>query len=299
MVLLIIVVICIWMGFMFNLFPYILPIPILRDLPMWIIGCIWFTIGTILVVYRGINSGYWKLIDFPVRNQVKAFYIDKVNLQPMVLMKSKIDGLLRTPDGTKFYRDRRSKATLFSAGHECRIIKDGVNHTISHEDLQLTQYLHEQGIHNINEMHEKILAEMMTLKETIPIIDKYGIKTGEKTIYVLTETEEPPKGIDMENPWHQQVYDEIAKHWGWLLADGDVITVFQYNEFQHDLARSDDMASAIDYVRSTEALKAVKIKKKVKSNAIVWIIIAAVAIIAIGLIMFLLTGGQIPGMPKP
>ena len=298
MILTLIVLVCIWMGFIFNLLEYLIPLPIIRELPMWIISCIWFTIGLCLVVYRGYSTGYWKFLDFPIRGQIKSFYIDKINVQTTTLVPSKIDGLLRTPDGMKFYRDRKNRATLFSAGHEIRLIKDGINHTLSPDDLILTQQLHEKGVHNIREMDEKLLVEMMNLKETVEIPDKYGIRSEKKTIYMLTGTEEPPKNVDLDNPWHKHVYDELAKKWGWLLAEGDVVTVFQYNEFQRDLARSDDMASAIDYVRSTEALKAVKIRKKVRSGAWVWVLVAIVCALLVGVMVFLFTGGQIPGMPQ-
>lgn len=304
MILGLIVMVSIWMGVLFNLLPYILPIPILKELPMWVISVIWFMVAIGLVCGRAMSTGYWKFIDFPIKGQVKDFHIDKINLIPQVLLRSKIEGLLRTPDGTKFYRDRKSKATLFSAGHEVRLTKDGVNHTLSPDDLVLTQRLYEMGVHNIREMEGKIYEEMINLKEWVeilgddgkPILNADGTKT-QKVLFTLSGTEKPAENIDIDNnPWHKHVFDELAKRWSWVLADGEVITVFQYNEFQRNLARSDDMASAIDYVKTTEAGKALRIKKKAGSGWLVWVIIAVVAIALICIAAFFLTGGKIPGM---
>lgn len=229
------------------------------------------------------------MLDFPVKNSVVDFHIDKITLEPIRLFKSRVEGLLKTQKGTKYYRDH-VRAPLFSGGHELRISKDGVNHVLDINDVIYTQKLTEMGITNIKEMDKEIKRQMLTMKN----LDEQG---NETETYLLTGTTDPPHQIDIENnDMHKQVYDTLSAQASITLADGGTVSFYQYNNFQNALGSSTDMASVIDYVRSDEAAKATRIKKAmgVSNGAVIAIII--VVVIIVGVALFLFSGGKPPGM---
>ncbi len=289
MILDMIVIICTWMGVMFAVIPLVIHNRMFEVLPFHLIGVIWLVIGIGLVVYRGKATGYWMLLDFPVKGSVVDFHVDKITLAPVRLFKSKIEGLLKTKDGGKYYRDH-AKAALFSGGHEMRLSKDGVNHLLDINDVILTQKLDAMGITSIKEMDMEIKKQMLNLHET----DADGNDTDK---YLLTSTNNPAPSLDVEdNAVHRQVYDMLCQQASIRLADGGTVTFYQYNQFQKALGSSTDMASVIDYVRSDEAAKAVKIKKAmgISGTTIAIIVIAVVIVVAVVAFMFM-GGGGIPG----
>ncbi len=201
--------------------------------------------------------------------------MDKINVRPQRVYKTRIESLLKTRKGEKYYRDHHG-AALFSGGHEIRFSKDGVNHMLDINDVILTQKLNGMGIHNIQDMDKMILNQMLSMKK----IDENGKETE---IYLLSGTKEPAKEIDINNnAYHRAIYDELAKQYSVGLADGCTVSFNQYNNFQRTLASSTDMASAIDYVRSDEAAKATKIKKGMGMSA------GKIAIIVIAIVMIML-----------
>jgi len=290
MILDMIVAICVWMGIMFTMLPMIIHNRIFEILPFHVIGVIWLVIGIGLVVYRGKATGYWMLLDFPVKGSVVDFHVDKITFTPIRLWKSKIEGLLRSKDGSKYYRDH-ARSALFTGGHEARLSKDGVNHLIDINDVILTQKLQAMGITDMQEMEAEIKKQMIMLKD----IDKDGNDTD---IYLLTGTTKPPTSLDIENnPMHKQVYDTLCQQASINLSDGGTVTFYQYNNFQKALGSSTDMASVIDYVRSDEAAKATKIKKAmgISGTTIAIIVIAVVIVVAVLAFVFMGGGGVIPG----
>jgi uncharacterized protein (UPF0216 family) len=295
MILLLMTIMCIFMGWFFALTPYLFDNQFTRVLPLQIIGVIWLTIGYILILYRGFSSRYWSMLDFPERDKIIAFNINKKNMYPERLRRSVIKDLLSTEDGNYYYRDKQDSA-LHSAGHEIRFIKDGVNHTIDKNELILVNELHRQGIKSIKDMDSYIFSRMLQLKEVKK--DKDGV---DHEIYLLTGTESPPEFIDIEkNPVHKHYYDAIAESWGFALADGEVLNVALLNNMQRELAREDDMASIIRYVQSIEAAKALRIKRNIKSNMLLYIIIVIIGILlVVGIAAFFMMGGKIPGISIP
>jgi len=284
-----IVAVCVWMGIMFAIIPMVIQNRMFEILPFHLIGVIWLVIGIGLVVYRGKASGYWMVLDFPVKGSVIDLHVDKITLRPVRLFKSRIEELLKTKDGSKYYRDY-AKAALFSGGHEMRISKDGVNHVLDVNDVVFTQKLHKMGITNIAEMDMEIKKQMITMKE----IDADGNETDN---YLLTGKVEPVADLDIEdNAMHKQVYDTLSQQASISLADGGTVTFYQYNNFQKSLGSSTDMASVIDYVRSDEAAKATKIKKAMGISSGVIIAVIVVVVIVIGVAAFLFMGGSPPGM---
>lgn len=289
MILDVIVVVCVWMGIMFAIIPMVIHNHIFEILPFHFIGIIWLVIGIGLIVYRGKSTGYWIMLDFPVKGSVIDLHVDKITMAPVRLFKSRIEGLLKTKDGAKYYRDH-AKAALFSGGHEMRISKDGVNHVLDVNDVVLTQKLHSMGITNIDEMDMEIKKQMITMKE----LDE---DKNETDIYLLTGTSQPSECIDIEkNAMHKQIYDTLAQQASITLADGGTVTFYQYNNFQKSLGSSTDMASVIDYVRSDEAAKATKIKKAMGVSSSVIIAVIIVVVIIVGVAAFLFMGGSPPGM---
>jgi len=290
MILDIIVLICSWMGIVFSILPLIIHNRMFEILPFHLIGMIWLLIGIGLLVYRGKATGYWMLLDFPVKGSVIDFHIDKITMAPVRLFKSTIEGLVKTKKGDKYYRDH-AKAALFSGGHETRLSKDGVNHLLDINDVILTQKLNSMGITSIKGMDDEIKKQMIYLKET----DAEGNDTN---IYLLSGTEKPVDSLDVvNNPAHKQLYDSLSQQAAISLADGSTVTFYQYNDFQKALGSSTDMASVIDYVRSDEAAKATKIKKAmgISGTTIAIIVIAVVIVVAVVAFMFMGGGGVIPG----
>jgi len=275
-----IVLICVWFGFAFQLFSWMLGDSPFNILPWGFLGVIWLAVGLGLVVYRGKKTKYWMFLDFPVPGTVIDLHVDKINMIPTRLYKSRIEDLLKTKGGTKYYRDHAG-AALFSGGHEIRTSKDGINHMLDVNDLVLTQKLHSMGITNSNEMDLQIKQQMLTMK-------KVGEDGNETDIYLLSGTKDPAKEIDIENnTYHQAIYDELAKQYSVALLDGSCYSYYQHNNFQRSLASSVDMASAIDYVTSNEAAKAAKIKKGMgMSSGKIAIIVIAVVLVAMLLIGF-------------
>jgi len=274
---------------MFSIMPLVIRHEMFDILPFHLIGMVWFIVGIGLVVYRGKASGYWPMVDFPVKGSVIDLHIDKITMSPMRLFKSRIEGLLRSKDGTKYYRDH-ARSALFSGGHEMRISKDGVNHVLDINDVILTQKINSMGITSIKEMDEEIKKQMITMKT----LDKDGEETDK---YLLTGTTIPVEYIDVEdNPMHKQVYDTLAHQASIVLADGGTVTFYQYNNFQKALGSSTDMASVIDYVRSDEAAKATKIKKAMGMSTGLIIGIVVVVVIVIIVAAFFFMGGSPPGM---
>lgn len=281
------------MSVLFNVLGLILKGTVIDFLPWGFISIIWLVVGIGIIRYRGAASKYWMMLDFPERGTVIDLHVDKINMYPLRLWKSQIEGLLHTRDKERYYRDRKGRSTLFSGGHEIRITKDGVNHTLDLRDVYLTQKLDEMGITSIEEADNRVFDIMLNFKEI-------GEDGKENENYVLTGTTEPALAIDVEhNMFHKRLFDELSKRYSVIFADGETYDLSKYNEFQRDLARSDDMASAIHYVKSSEAAKATHIKKKmgVKSSTILIIVIVVIAIAVVGIL--LLSGGDISGMlPK-
>lgn len=288
MILDMVVAICAWMGIMFALIPMIIHNRIFEIVPFHLLGIIWLGIGLGLVVYRGKASGYWMFLDFPVKGSVIDLHVDKITASPVRLFKSRIEGLLRTRDGAKYYRDH-AKAALFSGGHEIRLSKDGVNHLLDINDVILTQKLNAMGITDMKEMEQEIKKQMLQLRET----DEQGNDTDK---YLLTGTVEPAPYLDIEeNAMHKQVYDALCQQASITLSDGGTVTFYQYNNFQNALGSSTDMASVIDYVRSDEAAKATKIKKAMGMSSGIIIAIVVVVIVVVAVLAFMFMGGGPPG----
>lgn len=294
MILDLIVMISIWFGFMFQIIPVLIPrgnviFDALHILPWSFLGVIWLVVGLGIVVYRGKKTKYWMFLDFPTPGSVIDLHVDKIHVIPTRLFKSRIEGLLKTKGGTKYYRDH-VKAPLFSAGHEVRVSKDGINHLLDVNDVILTQQLNDMGVTNMNEMDVMIRKQMIMMKET-------DTKDKETNKYLLTGTEKPVESLDVENnPFHRQVYDNLAKRYSIVLADGSTVSFYQYNNFQESLASSTDMASAIDFVRSDEAAKATKIKRGMGTGTWKIVAIVGVIILVVLVLAFLFTGGGPPGL---
>lgn len=289
MILDMVLAICVWMGIMFAVLPMVIQNRIFEVLPFHLLGVIWLVIGIILVIYRGKASGYWMLLDFPVKDSVIDFHVDQITLKPVRLYKSRIEGLLKTKAGTKYYRDH-ARSALFTGGHEARLSKDGVNHLLNVDDVILTQKLVSMGITDINEMDAEIKKQMLMLKD----VDANG---NDLDTYLLTGTTTPSETLDIEdNATHKQVYDALCQQASISLADGGTISFYQYNHFQKALGSSTDMASVIDYVRSDEAAKATKIKKAMGMNGMVIAVIIIAVVLVVGVLAFMFLGGGTPGM---
>ena len=276
MILDIIVIVCIWFGFAMQLLGWMLQDTQFSILPWGFLGVIWLVVCIGLLVYRGKKTRYWDFLDFPSPGKIIDLHVDKINVIPTTLYRTRIEGLLKTRGGTKYYRDPQ-RAALFSGGHEIRMSKDGINHTLSPNDVVLTQGLKDAGIHNINEMDQLIKTQMITMKKT-------SDNGGDANLYLLTGTTTPAEKIDVENnPYHKAIYDELAKQYSFVLADGTTVSFYQHNDFQRSLGSSTDMASAIDYVRSDEAAKATRIKKNmgVGMGKIALIVIAVIVVILV------------------
>ena len=294
MILDLIVMLCIWFGFMFQIIPMLIPrgdavFDALHMLPWGFIGVIWLVVGLGIVVWRGKKSKYWMFLDFPVPGTVIDLHVDKVHVIPTRLYKSRIEDLLKTKGGEKYYRDH-ARAPLFSAGHEVRVSKDGVNHLLDVDDVILTQQLNDMGVTNMDEMDVMIRKQMVMMKET-------DSEEKETDKYLLTGTTTPVERLDVENnAFHRQVYDNLAKRYSFVLADGGTVSFYQYNNFQKSLGSSTDMASAIDFVRSDEAAKATKIKRGMGTGTWKIVVILGVIILVVVVLAFLLTGGGPPGL---
>ena len=286
---------CIWFGFMFQLIPMFIPrggaiFEALHVLPWGFIGVIWLVVGLGIVVYRGKKTGYWIFLDFPVPGTVNDLHIDKLNMHPIRLFKSRIEGLLKNKDGSKYFKDP-PKASLFSAGHEARISKDGIIQTLNVDYVLLTQELDEKGIHTAQQMKDEIKRQMIQLKQE----DEKGEETDK---YLLTGKTEPLPiaKLDIENnPLHKQVFDEISKQ-AKIVVDGTTVSFYHYNNFQKALGSSVDMASAIDYVRSDEAAKAAKIRKNISGGGWKLILVVVAIVIVIFVLVLIFSGGGPPGL---
>lgn len=290
----IIVIMCLYFGFFFQFLPMLIPkgdavFDALHILPWGFIGVVWLAVGLGLVVYRGKKTKYWPLLDFPIPGTVIDLHVDKMNMTPQVLYKSRIEALLKTKKGDKYYRDHNG-AALFSGGHEIRTSKDGINHMLDVNDLILTQKMKSMGINNSYEMDQYIKQQMLTMK-------KVGEDGRETDIYLLSGTKEQATGIDIENnAYHQAIYDELAKQYSITLVDGSCFSYYQHNDFQRSLASSTDMASAIDYVRSDEAAKAAKIKRGMGTGTWKVVVILGVILLVVVVLAFIFTGGGPPGL---
>lgn len=284
-----IVLLCIWFGIAFQFIDMLLADTPFNILPWGFLGVIWLVVGLGIVVYRGKKTKYWVFLDFPTPGAVIDLHVDKINMIPQVLYKSKIESLLRTKSGDKYYRDH-NRAALFSGGHEIRTSKDGINHMLDVNDVILTQKLQSMGITNTDEMDNYIKRQMLEMKKT-------GEDGKETDVYLLSGTDKPATEINVEsNAYHKAIYDELSKQCSIALADGSCFSYYQHNNFQKSLGSSTDMASAIDYVRSDEAAKATKIKKSIGTGAWKIVIIFVAVIIIILVLAFILTGGGPPGL---
>jgi len=278
---------------MFQIIPMFIPktgavFEALLILPWGFIGVIWLVVGLGIVVYRGKKTGYWIFLDFPVAGTVNTMHIDKLNMYPIRLFKSRIEGLLKNKDGSKYLKDP-PKAPLFSAGHEARISKDGIIQTLTVDYVLLTQELDEKGIHTAQQMEDEIKRQMILLKQE----DKDGKETGK---YLLSGKTEPLPLAELDivnNPVHKRVFDEISKQAN-IVVDGTTISFYHYNNFQKALGSSVDMASAIDYVRSDEAAKAAKIRKNISGGSWKIILIVLAIIIIIVALVLVFAGGGLP-----
>lgn len=285
---------CVWFGFMFQLIPMFIPkegavFEALLILPWGFIGVIWLVVGIGIVVYRGKKTGYWMFLDFPVPGTVNSLHIDKLNMQPIRLFKSRIEGLLKNRDGSKYFKDP-PKAPLFSAGHEARISKDGIIQTLTVDYVLLTQEIGKNGIHTLQQMGDEIKKQMIMLKQE----DEKGEET---TNYLLTGKKDPLPYAELDieaNPLHKQVFDEISKQ-AKIVVDSTTVSFYDYNNFQKALGSSVDMASAIDYVRSDEAAKAAKIRKNISGGSWKLILLFAVIVVIVLVLVLVFAGGGLPG----
>jgi len=142
----------------------------------------------------------------------------------------------------------------------------------------------------MDEMDVMIRKQMVMMKET-------DSEEKETDKYLLTGTTTPVERLDVENnAFHRQVYDNLAKRYSFVLADGGTVSFYQYNNFQKSLGSSTDMASAIDFVRSDEAAKATKIKRGMGTGTWKIVVILGVIILVVVVLAFLLTGGGPPGL---
>lgn len=278
--------VCLYFGFFFQILPLIVRHPVLDIIPFNWIGVIWLAIGLMLVYYRGKSTGYWIFLDFPIRGTVNSIKVDKMVAEPGKLYKTAIEGLLKTKDGNKYYQDPADSA-LFSAGHESRIIKDGVNHTLNLGYVLHTKKLDDSGVHSTEDMMNIIKSQMIQLKDT----DEQGKENGK---YLLTGTEQPMPYdmIDLENnPMHKEVFSGIAKQWGTINGTG--VSFDHYKKFLTGLGSATQMSSLVHYIKSDAMARAMKVKKGMGlgSGWKIGVVLVVVVIVIVILAMILMGGG--------
>jgi hypothetical protein len=276
------------MGVMFNLFPLFMP-ESLQFLPFSWISVIWFFVGIVLMRWRA--KDLWMFIDFPEANTVPSFYVDKGIIKTQKLYPSIVEGLLRTGDETRRYLDPK-KAGLFCNGHSARINVDGVNHCIDMRDCALTNKLSRDNILSLEEMDQRIKAEMLQLKDS----DQEG-KPSYK--YVLTGSLDPLPYHQLDvvsNPFHKEIYEALAKRY-YQMVNGEAVDFLSYKTYQVRQKTSNQMAAAFHYMKSEAGARALRLKKGAKGGSGKWLIIAVIiALVLFGVALFVLSGGLPSGL---
>lgn len=274
---------CLFCGILLTVLASVLNnIELLAAIPWEFAPIPLFVAPIIIIMYRGFTTSWWCMIDFPSANEKRGILQDGNNLRAVKLYRS-IETYLKTKED-EYYKDTKDGAYT-SGGHDTRLIVGEVAHTPNPEKALLCEKFERDGYYTYDEVKAAIIKQMAFLK------DKDGT-------YYLTGSRNLPNPLEIDivkNKAHKALFDALAEAY-FITTSGRAYSLKSYHRFQEKTASPYQIGSIVHYVKSSAAIRAAKIRKKMP-GALKYVVIIVIIIILILLGMMILLGGGADMLP--